>query len=274
MSTSSDDAPLEIALVGELSQHENDLCDKLLAVPPGGPCILYFNSPGGSAYAALSLATFIAVRGLVATGIVTRDAIEQAAEEALQASRPIGQILVEKGFINENDLYSMLATQHEMSFSREADLLRDADPSLARAIPRRFLEKYRVIPITFKDSTLVVASSEGRLDHLLGSLLLLGADRYSALELDALVGDALVQVVRRERRLEGCVGELLTLVPLGGPVTGVTTQGLEYPLAGETLEPGTTRGVSNVFVAEAATVRVGAGTLLAIRPGPAKGGVT
>ena len=71
MPNAPDESPLEIALVGELSQHENDLCDKLLAVPPGGPCILYFNSPGGSAYAALSLATFIAVRGLVATGIVT-----------------------------------------------------------------------------------------------------------------------------------------------------------------------------------------------------------
>lgn len=66
-----DDLPLEIALVGELSQHENDLCDKLLSVPPRGACILYFNSPGGSAYAALSLATLIAVRGLEATGIVT-----------------------------------------------------------------------------------------------------------------------------------------------------------------------------------------------------------
>lgn len=66
-----EDGPLEIALVGELSQHENDLCDKLLAVPPGGPCILYFNSPGGSAYVALSLATLIVVRGLSATGVVT-----------------------------------------------------------------------------------------------------------------------------------------------------------------------------------------------------------
>jgi ATP-dependent Clp protease protease subunit len=67
----TDEQPLEIALVGELSQHENDLCDKLLAVPPGGECVLYFNSPGGSAYAAMSLATLIAVRGLAATGVVT-----------------------------------------------------------------------------------------------------------------------------------------------------------------------------------------------------------
>ena len=118
---------------------------------------------------------------------------------------------------------------------------------------------------------LVVASAEGRLDHLLGSLLLLAAERYAALELDALVGEALVHVVRDERRLEGSAGELLTLVPLGGPAEGVATEGLEYPLAGETLAPGTTRGVSNVFLAKTATVRVGAGMVLAIRPAPEKG---
>ena len=37
---------------------------------------------------------------------------------------------------------------------------------------------------------LVIASAVGRLDHLLASLELLGADRYAELELDALVGDA------------------------------------------------------------------------------------
>jgi thiamine pyrophosphokinase len=113
---------------------------------------------------------------------------------------------------------------------------------------------------------LVIGSAEGRLDHLLGSLLLLAAERYVALELDALVGDALVHVVRAERRLEGSAGELLTLVPLGGPATGVTTEGLEYPLAGETLEPGTTRGVSNVFSGTDARVALASGVLLAIRP--------
>jgi thiamine pyrophosphokinase len=117
---------------------------------------------------------------------------------------------------------------------------------------------------------LVVASAEGRLDHLLASLLLLAAERYGALELDALVGDALVHVVRGERRLEGSPGELLTLVPLGGPASSVTTEGLEYPLAGETLVPGTSRGVSNVFAGTGARVALEAGVLLAIRPAGAK----
>jgi thiamine pyrophosphokinase len=116
---------------------------------------------------------------------------------------------------------------------------------------------------------LVVASAKGRLDHLLSSLLLLGADRYAGLQLDALVGDALVHVVRRERELRGAAGELLSLVAVGSPATGVTTTGLEYPLYGETLQAGSTRGVSNLFEGDVAHVTVAGGVLLAIRPGAA-----
>jgi thiamine pyrophosphokinase len=113
---------------------------------------------------------------------------------------------------------------------------------------------------------LLVASGGGRLDHLLASLLLLGSDRYAGLRLDALVGDALVHVIRGERAIAGTPGELLTLVPVGGAAGGVVTQGLEYALAGETLDAGSTRGVSNVFTATEAVVRVASGALLAIRP--------
>ena len=110
------------------------------------------------------------------------------------------------------------------------------------------------------------ASASGRLDHLLGSLLLLGSERYSGLALDAFVGDAVLHVVRGERTLAGAPGEFLSLFALGGPATGVTTEGLEYPLTGETLEPGTTRGVSNVFTRTDARVVLDSGVLLVVRP--------
>lgn len=113
---------------------------------------------------------------------------------------------------------------------------------------------------------LVVASAEGRLDHLLASLELLGADRYAELELDAIVGDVLVHVIRGRRVLEGSPGELVSLIPVAG-AAGVTTSGLEYPLSGATLAPGTTRGVSNVFAESEALVEVTTGVLLAILPG-------
>lgn len=62
--------PLEIAISGDLSEHEPEIFEKLLSVPPGGECTLYFNSPGGSAYAALALASLIVLRGMNATGVV------------------------------------------------------------------------------------------------------------------------------------------------------------------------------------------------------------
>jgi thiamine pyrophosphokinase len=114
---------------------------------------------------------------------------------------------------------------------------------------------------------LVVASAEGRLDHLLASVLLLGSEQYEGIVVDALVGDALVQVVRGSRALEGAPGEILTLVAVGGPAVGVTTTGLEYALDGDTLSSGSSRGVSNVFTVDHAMVTVAEGTLLAIRPG-------
>ena len=63
--------PLEFAIIGDLSDSESDLSEKILSVPVGGECTIFFDSPGGSVYSALSLMTLIATREIRATGIVT-----------------------------------------------------------------------------------------------------------------------------------------------------------------------------------------------------------
>ena len=113
----------------------------------------------------------------------------------------------------------------------------------------------------------VLAGGGGRLDHLLSTLLLLGSSRYAAVTLDAHLGTARVHVVRGERTLEGKRGELVSLLALHGPAERVRTEGLAYALEGETLEPGSSRGVSNVFAAETAGVSLERGVLLVVRPG-------
>ena len=65
------DDHLEFAIVGDLSESEADLSEKILSVPVGGECTIFFDSPGGSVYSALSLMTLIATRQIRATGIVT-----------------------------------------------------------------------------------------------------------------------------------------------------------------------------------------------------------
>jgi thiamine pyrophosphokinase len=116
----------------------------------------------------------------------------------------------------------------------------------------------------------VLAGDGGRLDHLLATLLLLGSPRYARLQVDAEIGAAHVHVVRGERALSAETGGLMSLLALGGPAEGVHTEGLAYPLVGETLEPGSTRGVSNVFVSDTASVRVDRGVLVAVIPASEK----
>ncbi len=67
----NEEAPVEIAIVGDLTDSEAELTDRLLGIEPGGECTIYFDSPGGSPYCAVSLMTLIKLRDLNATGVVT-----------------------------------------------------------------------------------------------------------------------------------------------------------------------------------------------------------
>ena len=71
MPNDASQGPIEIPVIGDLTDHEADLTDKLLSVPPGAECTIYFDSPGGSPYCAMSLMSLILLRGLRATGVVT-----------------------------------------------------------------------------------------------------------------------------------------------------------------------------------------------------------
>ncbi len=62
--------PVEIPLVGDLTENQAELCEKLLGVEPGGQCVLYFDSLGGSPYCAMALTSLIVLRDLQATGVV------------------------------------------------------------------------------------------------------------------------------------------------------------------------------------------------------------
>jgi thiamine pyrophosphokinase len=62
----------------------------------------------------------------------------------------------------------------------------------------------------------------------------------------------------------GRVGDLVSLVPAGGTAEGVTTEGLRFPLAGEPLILGRTRGVSNVRTSPVARVTLESGRLFVI----------
>ena len=117
----------------------------------------------------------------------------------------------------------------------------------------------------------VLGAGGGRFDHFLANILLLAAPRYATRHIDAHVAGAHVVVVRERAELRGRPGGLCSLLPVGGPATGVLTEGLRYPLAREPLYPGSTRGVSNEFLDHDAVVSLETGVLVAIIPDPISG---
>jgi thiamine pyrophosphokinase len=115
----------------------------------------------------------------------------------------------------------------------------------------------------------VVGGAGGRLDHFLANIAVLASVRFADLEIDGYVGAAYVAVLQGGRpahEITGPRGSLVTLLPIAGDASGITTSGLQYPLRGATLRPGTSRGVSNVLVAPTAGVALDRGTLLMIQP--------
>lgn len=117
--------------------------------------------------------------------------------------------------------------------------------------------------------TVLGALGGPRADHALANVALLGREDLAQRDV-RLVGPAarlrLLTAVQPGARveLEGRVGDLVTLLPLGGDAAGVRTSGLRYPLVDEILVLGRTRGVSNLRTARVATVHVQAGLLLII----------
>ncbi len=114
----------------------------------------------------------------------------------------------------------------------------------------------------------VLGGHGGRLDHLLANALVLAREAYADVDVVAQIGTARVTVVRRATELPGVIGETVTLLSVHGPARGVRTDGLRFPLHGEDLHPGSSRGVSNELVAAAATVRLTSGVLLVVQPNP------
>jgi thiamine pyrophosphokinase len=111
-----------------------------------------------------------------------------------------------------------------------------------------------------------------RVDHALANIGLLEMPELAATPVTIVDGRTRIVLLRApgpdgapvERRLVGRPGDLVSLLPVGADVEGVTTSGLAYPLADEPLRAGRTRGLSNVRTGTVATVAIRGGSLLIV----------
>lgn len=113
----------------------------------------------------------------------------------------------------------------------------------------------------------IIGALGGRLDMTLGNIFLLLLPELE--KVDARLEDGVEEVFlirpgAEPRSIEGTAGDRVSLLPIGGPASGVQTSGLHYPLRGETLYPERTRGISNRMLKPVANVRLENGTLICI----------
>ena len=120
------------------------------------------------------------------------------------------------------------------------------------------------------DVITIVGGHGGRVDQSFANAFVISSPSYSHVSMHAILDSALVSVVHGGGGVTfvGDPGDVVTILPLHGDAVGVQTEGLKYPLRGERLPAGTTRGVSNVLLKHEATVSIEEGTVLVVRPSP------
>jgi thiamine pyrophosphokinase len=120
------------------------------------------------------------------------------------------------------------------------------------------------------DEIFICGALGGRTDHLVANVLLLARPELAGRRATLVAGRESIRLLRGDSsspahlELPGALGDLLSLLPLGGDALGVTTEGLLYPLHDETLFLGQARGVSNVFTGARADITLRRGLLLVI----------
>ncbi len=131
-----DDGPLELALVGDLTESESDVFEKILGAPINSECVMYINSPGGNAYSAISLMNLICLRRLRVTGVVTGECSSAALWPFAACQRRLVtrySVLLFHPMKWQSDEHVQLAEAKEWA-RHFGDLERDMDQLLARML--------------------------------------------------------------------------------------------------------------------------------------------
>ena len=111
------------------------------------------------------------------------------------------------------------------------------------------------------DDILLLAMTGDRADHTITDILLMTQCENARMIDD----NNEIYILKKSLKISGKKGDTLSIVPIGGDVEGIETQGLEYPLNRETLYFGESRGVSNVMTENECTITAEKGIGLVIK---------
>lgn len=115
-----------------------------------------------------------------------------------------------------------------------------------------------------QEKILIFAAAGGRLDQTLANIQLLAHPDLMNRRVELVTAKERAWLVHSETEIHGQVGDLVSLLPLGGEVELIRTVGLQWPLINEVLVFGPARGISNKMTTNSAFVSLASGKLLCI----------
>jgi thiamine pyrophosphokinase len=121
------------------------------------------------------------------------------------------------------------------------------------------------------DRIVIIGAMGGRMDMTIGNIMLITNTSFSSCRIEVWHGAQTGWVIKPPGEdISGRPGDTVSLIPLGGNASGITTEGLAYPLKGAELPSGSVRGISNLLEKSSAHVELSNGLLLAVHsPGRA-----
>ncbi|MCJ7692274.1 MAG: thiamine diphosphokinase [Sedimentisphaerales bacterium] len=122
------------------------------------------------------------------------------------------------------------------------------------------------------DRIIIVGAMGGRMDMTIANILLITRASLSSCRIEVWHGEQTGWVIKPPGgNISGRPGDTVSLIPIAGCASGITTKGLKYPLKNEELNFASARGISNLIDRPSARVTLSEGLLLAIHtPGMAR----
>jgi len=113
----------------------------------------------------------------------------------------------------------------------------------------------------------LITKGGGRLDHELGVFAVLQNPNLRHCTIQAMWDNSMLHLIHGPAAvtITGNLGSNVGLIAAGGEASGISTVGLKWSLANESLAPHSSRGISNQLTEETATISVQTGSLFVVQ---------
>ena len=103
-----------------------------------------------------------------------------------------------------------------------------------------------------------------RWDHSFGNIMLLYRLEKNGVKAQILHSNNIIMLSNKVIKIDGNIGQIVSLLPFAGNVHISSTEGLKYPIFDKTLPQDFPIGVSNVLIASQATINIKSGWLIVV----------